>query len=315
VIQRFAPAILLAVGSFLISACGGSRVSPPEPIDPLAVAVPIEEESSPEESAPRDLLILTPSAANLGDGRVAIAVDGLAIYEEEYAAGLRRFVANHPDLPDPEDAYRAQVFEELLLLAYVRDELAMKEDEFRYQARAELRERVAALVIEKVLDARLSVTEEEILARYTAERDRWVTPARVVVELILVATRTEAEAVLARLEAGESFDELARTLSLHGSSQRGGRLEPFRRGTYSAALEDLAFELKPGESGTTETERGVFILRKIADSAETVTPLADVRAQIEEDLLREKRNRERERFISELRTRYSASTDSHRPNP
>ncbi len=310
-----ARAIVLTVGVLLASGCGGRRVTTPEPIDPLAVAVPIEMESPPEASAPRDLLILTPSAANLGEGRAAIAVDGLAIFEDEYNAGLRRFVANHPGLPDPEEAYRAQVFEELLLLAYVRDELAMKEDEFRYQARAVLRERVAALVIEKVLDARLSVTEGEILARYTAERDRWVTPARVVVELILVATRTEAEAVIARLEAGEAFDELARTLSLHGSSQRGGRLEPFRRGTYSTAFEDLAFALKPGETGTAENERGIFLLRKIADSAETVTPLADVRAQIEEELLREKRNREREKFMTDLRTRYSPSTESPRPNP
>jgi parvulin-like peptidyl-prolyl isomerase len=258
------------------------------------------------------LLILTPSAANLQDGKPALAVDGLAISDAEYSAGLRRFIINHPDLPDPEEAYRAQVIEELLLLAYVRDELAMKEEEFRYQARAELRERVAALVIERVLDQRLTVTEEEVLARYTEQRDQWVTPARVVVELILVATLSEADSLLARLESGEGFDELARTLSLHSSSQRGGRLEPFRRGTYSAALEDLAFSLKPGETGTTETERGVFILRKIADSAETITPYKDVRDQIEEDIRREKKIEERERFLTELRNRYSHAIESPR---
>ena len=86
--------------------------------------------------------------------------------------------------------------------------------------------------------------------------------------------------MIARLEAGEDFAELARVFSLHSSSQRGGRMEPFRRGTYSAALEDVAFDLRPGEIGTAETERGIFIVRKIADSSESVTPFEEVSDQI-----------------------------------
>ncbi len=287
-------------------ACGGGRAAKPVDLDPL-VAVVVDDEHQPpvtESSHGNDLLILTPSAENLQSGEIALMVDGLAISRREYAAGLQKFIEENPNVEDPAVAYRRKLRDELLLLAYVRDELAMQEEDFRNRARAELRETIAALVMERIIDSRITVSEEEIRARYERDRQMWVQPPRVIVELILVATHAEAQALIQRIEAGENFGELARVFSLHSSSQREGRLEPFRRGTYNAALEDVAFALRPGEMGTAETERGIFILRKIADSSETVTPLSEVRAQIAETIRLEKENAERDAFMQDLNDRY-----------
>src|SRR5690606_18589278 len=101
---------------------------------------------------------------------VALAVDGLAMSRSEYNAGLALFVAENPPVTDAETAYRKQLREELLLLAYVRDELAMREEDFRYRARAELRETIAALVLERIVDSRVTVTDEEIRDRFERER-------------------------------------------------------------------------------------------------------------------------------------------------
>ncbi|MDR0716882.1 MAG: peptidylprolyl isomerase [Azoarcus sp.] len=76
--------------------------------------------------------------------------------------------------------------------------------------------------------------------------------------------RAKAEAILARLEKGESFAELATAESDDpGSASRGGDLGFFGRGKTVKPFEDAAFALKkPGQlSGIVETQFGFHILR------------------------------------------------------
>ncbi|WP_437769409.1 peptidyl-prolyl cis-trans isomerase [Sorangium sp. So ce281] len=72
------------------------------------------------------------------------------------------------------------------------------------------------------------VTDEEVRAYYEAHRDRFSSPAMVALWRILVATRGEAEAILAELKKDPSpqrFKEIARERSLDkATSMRGGDL-------------------------------------------------------------------------------------------
>ncbi|WP_441288118.1 peptidyl-prolyl cis-trans isomerase [Sorangium sp. KYC3313] len=72
------------------------------------------------------------------------------------------------------------------------------------------------------------VTDEEVRAYYEAHRDRFSSPAMVALWRILVATREEAEAILAELKKDPSpqrFKEIARERSLDkATSMRGGDL-------------------------------------------------------------------------------------------
>ncbi len=80
---------------------------------------------------------------------------------------------------------------------------------------------------------------------------------------ILVATKEEAEAALARLKNGEDFAALAKELSTDTSNaEEGGDLGWFPRGQMVTAFDDAAFALQPGQlSDVVETQYGFHIIR------------------------------------------------------
>lgn len=121
-----------------------------------------------------------------------------------------------------------------------------------------------------------SIKEDRIeaLARdeYRAFPEKYTKPEEIRVRHILFrqcncdknAHRVLAESVLERLKNGESFEELATSLSEDpGSAKRGGDLGLKPKGTMVPEFEAAAFALKkPGElSGLVETTFGLHIIR------------------------------------------------------
>ncbi|WP_437534304.1 peptidyl-prolyl cis-trans isomerase [Sorangium sp. So ce726] len=101
--------------------------------------------------------------------------------------------------------------------------------------RADVQDRVRGVLRSALLQriqaeaaASSPVTDEEVRAYYEAHRDRFSSPAMVALWRILVATRGEAEAILAELKKDPSpqrFKDIAREKSLDkATSMRGGDL-------------------------------------------------------------------------------------------
>lgn len=96
---------------------------------------------------------------------------------------------------------------------------------------------------------------EEVRVRHVLIRSCACAPER---------AREQAEAILARLQAGESFEAVAEKESADlGSAKLGGDVGFFPRGKMVGPFENAAFSLtKPGElSGLVETQFGYHILR------------------------------------------------------
>lgn len=80
------------------------------------------------------------------------------------------------------------------------------------------------------------------------------------------AAKTRADELLAKLQAGADFAELAKTESEDGSAARGGDIGSRGRGLLALPFEQALFALQPGQrSGVVETEFGFHIIERLPD--------------------------------------------------
>ncbi len=80
---------------------------------------------------------------------------------------------------------------------------------------------------------------------------------------ILVQHEHEAQDLLKKLEAGESFETLAQKFSRCPSSQNGGDLGAFGRGRMVKPFEDAAFALGVAEtSAPVRTQFGYHLIHR-----------------------------------------------------
>ncbi|MCM2326092.1 MAG: peptidylprolyl isomerase [Candidatus Woesearchaeota archaeon] len=79
---------------------------------------------------------------------------------------------------------------------------------------------------------------------------------------ILVKTEEEAKAIKAELDAGKSFETLAKDKSMCPSKKSGGSLGWFTHGQMVREFEKAAFALKKGQvSGPVKSQFGYHIIK------------------------------------------------------
>jgi parvulin-like peptidyl-prolyl isomerase len=118
------------------------------------------------------------------------------------------------------------------------------------------------------------------------------------------ARRAFAQSLVAKLDAGAKFEDLAKQYSEDADAKRGGERDWIIRDTIQKDLNDAAFSLKPGQhSKLVEASTGYYIL-KVDDfkPAHTKT-LAESRDTIEKLLIQEQRAKMQENWVRELRAR------------
>ena len=153
------------------------------------------------------------------------------------------------------------------------------------------------------LDPGIDVDEQTVQELYNEQAAKYVTPEERHARHILVrllpdadeaataAALEKAQGIVARLDAGESFEDLAKELSDDpGSATNGGDLGFFGRGVMAPEFETAVFELQQGErSQAVKTPFGFHIIELVEIKPEVATPLAEVRDQLVDQLLAEAR--------------------------
>lgn len=144
--------------------------------------------------------------------------------------------------------------------------------------------------------------DEETLKTYYEERKAsFTTPGQWKARHILIqvapnaamaekeAAQKKAQEILAKIQAGESFEELAKQFSDDpGSKSKGGDLGWFGPGVMVKPFQDALKAMKVGEvSKLVQSPFGFHIIKLDDVKPEVVRPFAEVRTQLAEDIQKE----------------------------
>ncbi len=155
------------------------------------------------------------------------------------------------------------------------------------------------------------ISPYKIEAYYNEHKDDYQVDEQVKLRMIMLNKGTAEEAETARALAGEiigklkggaAFSEMASIYSQGAQRSQGGDWGWADRSVLRAELADPAFALKPGElSDVIETPQALFIMLVEDKRAAHARPIAEVRDQIEETLLKQERERLHAQYIEKLR--------------
>ncbi|MBI3092073.1 MAG: peptidylprolyl isomerase [Candidatus Tectomicrobia bacterium] len=172
-------------------------------------------------------------------------------------------------------------------------------------------------LLQAEIEPTLASNDEEVSAFYQQHRNRYARSEAVHARHILIrvpdgadaaqreAARKKAETVLAEVRQGKrDFAEIARQFSEGPTGPRGGDLGYFTRGQMVAPFEAAAWALKAGGvSDLVETRFGFHIIKVEDHRPAQEAPLSEVKDQVREDVLQEKRRQRYDAFLGNLRQR------------
>ena len=193
------------------------------------------------------------------------------------------------------------LYQEALRRDYDSDEKTVRELE-RMR-----RDHLANVVLEHLIaDSSMAVTDDEVEAYFKANRQEFLyREPELRLSVIVLPDETTARQVQNQwFRRSGTFEELARTRSIHPSSVDGGDLGFFKRADISdVSVQDIVFSLRVGQvSRPVLSELGSFIFR-VAERREagTLPPLDEVRGEIVNRMLRDRRRELVRQFVDELR--------------
>jgi len=135
------------------------------------------------------------------------------------------------------------------------------------------------------IGAEVEPTAEQVRVQYVSDRARYTRAETFCARHILVDDEELAATIVADVDAGASFAELAAEHGTDATSTRGGDLGCFGRGQMVAPFENAVVAATVGEvSGPVETQFGYHAIFVYDHVPAQVQPLSDVEAEVREGL-------------------------------
>jgi peptidyl-prolyl cis-trans isomerase SurA len=149
-------------------------------------------------------------------------------------------------------------------------------------------------VVRDEVGRKLTLTAKQEQAYYEAHKQDFAQPEQIRLSEILIPTpddptdaqiaqaQAKAADVVAKLKAGDKFEDLAKQYSGGQTADKGGDLGQFKRGAMAKVLEDQTFSLQSGEStAPIRTKQGFVVLKVTEHTPAGVQPLSAVDAQVQ----------------------------------
>lgn len=182
--------------------------------------------------------------------------------------------------------------------------------------RERIRERIIVNALrQQEVTERVQVTPEALRLAYEKSRARYARPAQVKLSMITLrkdrsldeaAARADAERLLEKLKAGESFADLALEFSHDPKATAGGDWGWLNPADLRVELRDAIRQLKAGElSGILETPEA-FYLARVEEARPAYAPtLEDLRPELEKDVRRAESERLYQAWINRLKGKHA----------
>jgi len=236
-------------------------------------------------------LAVLPVAAFAQDTDAVVAkVGDLEIKQSELDLAIANLDPQLAQLPEEQKKVAALSGAiDVKLLAGIADKEGLREDA-DFQRRLAFiadRELHNAYFKKHVIDA---VTDDEVKARYDTEVASMPQQEEIRARHILVKTEEEAKAIIAELDAGKDFIEIAKEKSTDPNKSEGGDLGYFSKGRMVPEFEEAAFALEPGTYSKTpvQSQFGFHVI-KIEDKRTAPPPsYEDVQQQVRQLVMRDK---------------------------
>ena len=226
---------------------------------------------------------------------------------------LRDFVASGYNLPESviDEVVQREIkstFGDRAKLTQTLQARGITYEKWRQQARD--RFLVTQLRLKNVFQETI-ISPYKIEAYYTAHQAEYQVEEQVKLRMIMLnkgeddeaeAARGLAKEVLGKLKAGAAFSEMASIYSQGAQRSQGGDWGWAERKALRSELAEAAFKLKPGElSDVIETPQALFIMLVEDRRTSHNKPVAEVREEIEQALMKQERERLQKKYIEKLR--------------
>ena len=187
----------------------------------------------------------------------------------------------------------------------VRDRLESDKETMELLNEAKKKILVAKLLKNRI-DDKLSVTDEELKRYYESHKDEFRSPEMWRASHILMSNQREAQDVLAELNNGASFEELARKHSIDATAARGGDVGFFRKSQVVPEFERACLALKVGQtSDIILTQFGYHIIKLTDKRDQSYEPFDKVKRALEDRVSKEKRSQLFDKMVEEIKKRYA----------
>ena len=240
--------------------------------------------------------------------KILASVGGIAITEED----VNEFLANlgprgqSYNNPEGRKAVLNQIINNKLFLLDARRNLLEAEPAFKAEL-AKMRDSLlASYAAEKVLGA-VTVSDKDAEDYYNANPNVFLSEESVNASHILVDSEEKANELLAMIKAGEmSFEEAAMANSSCPSKANGGNLGDFGKGQMVPEFDSAVFAMEVGQisEAPVKTQFGYHLIKLNAKNAAQTVPFAEVKDEIKDAMLNEKKHAAYDSRINQLKILY-----------
>lgn len=160
------------------------------------------------------------------------------------------------------------------------------------------------LAVYEKITGDIKVSDEDIKTFYDKNSAYYGQPESVKARHILVKTEDEAKAIIAQLDAGGNFEQLAKEKSIEpGAKDSGGDLGTFTKGKMVPEFEEAAFAQAVGTYSKTpvKTEFGYHVIKVEAHTPAAAPDYDKVKSQVAQDTLNQAKDTKFQTYFDDLR--------------